>query len=64
MVIISRKGVYIGHSWERIAFSLDTFKTYRNQDSAFKRTVKDGLERGIPEKEIREKGGHCHGRLP
>jgi hypothetical protein len=51
LVIIGRKGVYMGHSWENIAFALDGkhMEPDETPEDTFKRTVVDGLENGIPD---------------
>jgi hypothetical protein len=49
LAIVGRKGVYMAHYWENISFAPD--KTQKlpgeSNDEAFKRTVLDGLRKGI-----------------
>jgi hypothetical protein len=49
LAVISRKGVYIGHYWESIAFATDEkfLKDGDTQQAIFQRTVLDGLKNGI-----------------
>ncbi|KAH7063894.1 hypothetical protein BKA63DRAFT_538387 [Paraphoma chrysanthemicola] len=49
LAIISRKGVYIGHYWENIAFATDNdfLLKYETQKKAFEETVLKGLRDGI-----------------
>jgi hypothetical protein len=49
LAVISRKGVYIGHYWESIAFSPDEdlLKDGDTQQAIFQRTVLNGLKDGI-----------------
>jgi hypothetical protein len=51
LAIIGRKGVYMGHYWENIAFDPDDEHMEQGEtpEDTFKRTVLDGLEHGIPE---------------
>jgi hypothetical protein len=55
LAIVSRKGAYMSHYWESIAFDpegdqselLDNGK-YETDDQLFQRTVLTGLEKGVP----------------
>ncbi|KAF1917524.1 hypothetical protein BDU57DRAFT_513823 [Ampelomyces quisqualis] len=54
LVVISRKGVYIGHYWESIAFAPDDVQRFYVDDrkatdeEMLQLSVLDGLEKGIP----------------
>jgi hypothetical protein len=51
LVIVGRKGIYMGHFWENIAFAPDDkhMEPGETPEDTFKRTVIDGLENGIPD---------------
>lgn len=49
LVIYSRKGIYSGHYWENIGFSLDEDKhgdLYSDQEDAFQKSIIDALRDG------------------
>lgn len=54
LVIIGRKGVYLGHYWESIAFDpepeqrLDVDDRKTTNEEMLQKTVLDGLVKGIP----------------
>ncbi|KAK0610870.1 hypothetical protein B0T14DRAFT_529228 [Immersiella caudata] len=49
LLIVSKKGVYMAHYWENIAFNQDkkTPRPYPDQEQAFEGTVIRGLEQGV-----------------
>jgi hypothetical protein len=56
LLIVSKKGVYIAHYWENIAFNQDQGTTPRpwpEQEQAFQQTVIRGLELGVVGNPIR-----------
>lgn len=49
LIIISRRGVYMGHYWESISFNPDKvwLDHYGDKDKCFEKTVIDGLTSGV-----------------
>ncbi|KAK8016934.1 hypothetical protein PG993_015123 [Apiospora rasikravindrae] len=46
MVLLSKRGIYIAHYFENIAFNKDRNSPYKSQQTAFLHTVQQGLRRG------------------
>ncbi|KAK4450412.1 hypothetical protein QBC34DRAFT_296984 [Podospora aff. communis PSN243] len=50
LLIVSKKGFYMAHYWENIAFNLDEGmipEVFESQEEAFQETVLDGLKEGF-----------------
>lgn len=49
LVIVSRRGAFMGHWWESISFApeRDEIKRYGSAEKAFEQTVLDGLRNGV-----------------